>query len=212
MTGLAVFECLACGEKFNRFPSRNRGAGIYCSRQCFGLAHRGRNSSRYGLGQGLGHYVSEETKRKLSISNRGQTRTDETRKRMSLARMGRKPTAVTRLRMSEMQKISQNRPGVKERRSEKQKGPRHWNWKGGISGTNHLTRVSYKFREWREAVFKRDDWTCQDCGLRGGFLHPHHILAFAEFTKLRFEINNGKTLCVNCHRQLHFGGVLRQSP
>ena len=129
---------------------------------------------------------------------------------MSLARMGKKPTTVTRLRMSEAQKIAQNRPEVKERRSAEQKGPKNWNWKGGISGANRLERLSYKFREWRAAVFQRDDWTCQDCGLRGSFLHPHHIFAFAKFTKLRFEVNNGTTLCVNCHRQLHFGGVLRQ--
>jgi hypothetical protein len=83
-------------------------------------------------------------------------------------------------------------------------------WKGGISDINRRIRASKKFKEWREAVFKRDNWTCQICGDRSGrgrgksvILHPHHIKHFAKFKELRFNIDNGKTLCVSCHRLAH---------
>jgi 5-methylcytosine-specific restriction endonuclease McrA len=64
-----------------------------------------------------------------------------------------------------------------------------------------------KFRRWREAVFKRDDYTCQFCKERGGELHPDHIKPFALFPRLRFDINNGRTLCVACHRKTPTWGM-----
>jgi 5-methylcytosine-specific restriction endonuclease McrA len=57
---------------------------------------------------------------------------------------------------------------------------------------------------WREAVFARDKWTCQDCGdKKGGNLEAHHIKSFAEFPELRFAIDNGITLCKDCHKIIH---------
>ena len=52
-------------------------------------------------------------------------------------------------------------------------------------------------------MFVRDGWTCQKCGKRGGMLHPHHILNFAEHPTLRFRVDNGVTLCVSHHREFH---------
>ena len=54
-------------------------------------------------------------------------------------------------------------------------------------------------KEWRTKVFKRDNWTCQECFKRGGKLQAHHITPYKENTELRHDINNGKTLCVECH-------------
>ena len=57
------------------------------------------------------------------------------------------------------------------------------------------------YRLWREAVFKRDDYTCQNCGKRGGKLNADHIKLFALFPELRFKVSNGRTLCnAPCHR------------
>lgn len=54
---------------------------------------------------------------------------------------------------------------------------------------------------WRKAVFERDDYTCQACGIRGVKLEADHDLPFQFFPDLRFELLNGRTLCVPCHRK-----------
>ena len=77
---------------------------------------------------------------------------------------------------------------------------RNPNWRGGISSMNNRIRRRTEFRLWREAVFARDNWTCQECGQRGGVLHPHHIKSFKQYPELRFAIDNGKTLCIKCHK------------
>ena len=56
-------------------------------------------------------------------------------------------------------------------------------------------------REWRQAVFERDDWTCQECGQKGGRLQADHIKPFATHPELRHDLDNGRTLCVDCHKK-----------
>lgn len=65
---------------------------------------------------------------------------------------------------------------------------------------------SFEGRRWREAVYQRDDYTCQDCGHRGGRLHSHHIKSFKNFPHLRWNTSNGLTLCVECHKETNTYG------
>lgn len=71
--------------------------------------------------------------------------------------------------------------------------------------TYHLTKRNKHGnafdREWRIKVFKRDDYTCQGCGIRGGRLQAHHIKPYREYPELRHDIDNGQTLCIDCHKQ-----------
>lgn len=61
--------------------------------------------------------------------------------------------------------------------------------------------------EWRNAIYKRDDYTCTKCGARGVELNADHILPFSAFPDLRFDIDNGRTLCRPCHEETPtFGG------
>ena len=41
----------------------------------------------------------------------------------------------------------------------------------------------------------------QGCGKRAGELHTNHIKPFAIFPELRFELANGRTLSVPCHKK-----------
>ncbi len=62
-------------------------------------------------------------------------------------------------------------------------------------------RPRYEMTIWTRAIFERDDFTCQACGIRGGKLNAHHILSYSEFPHLRWNLNNGITLCVPCHKK-----------
>jgi hypothetical protein len=85
------------------------------------------------------------------------------------------------------------------KRSESNSGDKCYKWKGGISSENEILRKSIEYRLWREAVFARDNFTCQKCAVRGGQLNAHHIKQFSQFPELRLAIDNGITLCEACH-------------
>ena len=73
-----------------------------------------------------------------------------------------------------------------------------------ITPIHKRIRGSLEFRQWRESVFKRDNWTCQKCGKRSKknawlIIHAHHVKPFAIFPELRFIVDNGQTLCKDCH-------------
>ena len=82
-------------------------------------------------------------------------------------------------------------------------GKHHWNWKGGITPKNQKGRASKEYADWRKAVFIRDDFTCQKCGIKGGKLNAHHIKTWATYPDLRYDVTNGITLCSKCHKELH---------
>ncbi|RTL07750.1 HNH endonuclease [Candidatus Dependentiae bacterium] len=67
-------------------------------------------------------------------------------------------------------------------------------------------RMSEEHKAWSNAVRGRDKFTCQLCGgkpKRRKSIHAHHIVPFAEDASLRFDVNNGVTLCRMCHRRVH---------
>lgn len=55
----------------------------------------------------------------------------------------------------------------------------------------------------RNGVFKRDSFTCRICEITGGKLQAHHLNGWNWFREGRFDINNGVTLCVDCHKEFH---------
>lgn len=77
------------------------------------------------------------------------------------------------------------------------------NRKGGVSTENHRIRTSAAYRNWRTEVLSRDKYICQRCGKEGGKLNVHHIKSFCANKELRTSIDNGITLCEECHREVH---------
>jgi hypothetical protein len=61
-----------------------------------------------------------------------------------------------------------------------------------------------EYREWKARVNVRDNYICQECGKKG--CEAHHIKSWYEFPELRFDVNNGITLCLDCHKTSKHGG------
>jgi ribosomal protein L32 len=94
-------------------------------------------------------------------------------------------------------------------------GEKHHNWKGGISKVDKRCRNMAEYKEWRESVFKRDAWTCQECKSSGVYVTAHHINGFSKTIKDNdindvssarecddlWDIDNGVTLCEDCHSE-----------
>jgi hypothetical protein len=155
-----------------------------------------------------GIYIrKEESKKKISTilkqkykdgkiktpSRKGILHTEETKKKQSKSNKGRN-TWTKGTHMSEE---------LKRKLSLGMKGEKGSNWRGGVSSINHQIRNSLDYHIWRSKVFQRDSWTCQTCNVRGVYLNCHHIKGFAEYPELRFDVNNGVTLCKECHRLVH---------
>jgi hypothetical protein len=83
------------------------------------------------------------------------------------------------------------------------KGKDSFNWRGGITPENERIRHSKEYKEWRLHVFERDNFACVNCGdNKGGNLNADHIQPFSLFPELRLDINNGRTLCIDCHKEI----------
>jgi hypothetical protein len=106
-------------------------------------------------------------------ANTGRYRSPETLERMSIAQRG------------------------------KRAGPLSGAWKGGVTPKNHLLRNSFEYMAWRKGVFERDGYICSICAKHGGDLEAHHINNFAEHGDKIFDIENGVTMCVPCHKRFH---------
>lgn len=119
---------------------------------------------------------------KLGGIGKGQRMSMESRARMRLARVGMKLSLEHRRHISEALR-----------------GPKNHFWRGGQVSENMKVRLSFEYKEWRKAVFERDDYTCVSCGRRGGTLHADHIRSFADYPELRLLLENGRTLCKPCH-------------
>ena len=162
-------------------------------------------------------HLSIETKRKISNSlkgriswNKGKELSDEIKRKMSEARKGRAPwnkgkTGVysdeTRRKLSEAGNGKKHSEKTKKKMSEARKGKKNANWQGGITPINFKIRNSKEYALWRIAVFERDNYTCVWCGdNKGGNLNADHIKPFAFYPELRFAIDNGRTLCIPCHK------------
>lgn len=92
-------------------------------------------------------------------------------------------------------------------RSESMKGAKSHFWKGGLTNANRLLRNNAQTKRWKRDVLVRDDFTCKLCGQRGGTLEVDHIKRWADFPELRWDLDNGRTLCKPCHRMTPtFGG------
>lgn len=101
------------------------------------------------------------------------------------------------------------------------RGSKHFKWKPPnerIEPVNKQIRNCSKMKLWKISVFKRDKYSCVQCGKKQGAntqINADHIIPFAEIKRANkiktlkdallceklWDVSNGRTLCVECHRK-----------
>ena len=156
----------------------------------------------------MGRKFSSETRAKIGAKNRenyadgkgpmaGKQHTEETKAKMSVGAKKRGTNGVKPKWTAELRR--------KASASAKARGETHnffVDGKGHERDTERRTAMKgVEYRLWREAVFSRDDWACQECGARGGKLVADHVQPWAGHPELRYDVGNGRTLCQGCHKK-----------
>ena len=81
------------------------------------------------------------------------------------------------------------------------RGKSHWNYRGYKNKDERDVLMSQdEYIQWRKKIFERDNYTCQHCGKRGCYLEADHIKSWLLYPELRYNLNNGRTLCRPCHQ------------
>ena len=149
--------------------------------------------------------MTEEHKKKISIANKGRKlppKSDVTKSKMREAKLGKKHSIETIQKMVEAKKniTIETRKKLSEKMKDRVNKGIHNLYKGGITPVNRLIRECSEYKLWRKAVFERDNYTCIFCKRRGVKLEADHIKPFSLYPELRFAIDNGRTLCKECHK------------
>lgn len=161
----------------------------------------------------------ESVKKHMSQKMKGRIFSESTIEKMSLAAKG-KPKLWLRGKPLAM--------GTKIKISNSHRGYKNPNWKGGIYPEIRLIQDCSQYKRWRQSIFMRDNFTCQGCNIKGGYLHAHHIKPFhilieelkenlslldlydaAMIYAPLWDLDNGITYCKKCHDSLKGkGGIL----
>ena len=217
--------CQTCKKEFYIYPCEEKeGRGKYCSHECYWQSYKTRPKSGQirkclvcgktfyaipaNIKNGNSKYCSHEC---FGLGTR--TRKRVMRKCLNCGRQFEVvSTAIGRRACKYCSLECRNEYYRKDKTF---KGENCRFWKGGITPLARAIRRSSSYRQWRKAIFARDNFTCVLCGRRGGRLEADHypvafasILAKSNVKSLEEAINfhefwntdNGRTLCFDCHR------------
>lgn len=175
----AEFCSVSCRQAYRNHPDRNPSKSIEARKRI--------SESRKGKPTTLGKPCSEKTKKKISKALMGRP-------------TGRRPS----------QKVIDAFVKAGKKNLLRKSGPSHPMWKGGHSKERHARYKDPEYTEWRTKCLERDGYTCQWCDAKNGMgekivLQVHHKIHYWKRPDLRYDIDNGVTLCKSCHQKAHKG-------
>ena len=196
------FKCKICGKEFKSLKACATRTPKFCSSKCYGISIAEFKECAWCRKKYYNYKSKKYCSRKCSgFAKRGKRFSQDHREKLSLAKKGKPIKHFIENKEEITAKIIQKQKGVPR---PKWSGKNHPNWQGGKTPKNLRIRNSIKFKEWRSEVFRRDRWVCQKCENKNGSkINAHHIKPFARYPELRFEIKNGITLCIECHKLEH---------
>ncbi len=183
-----VGYCKNCSKEFRTFPSSVKRGVKYCSHSCAMVVRH-----REGY--------------KTSVSLRGSLNPNWTGGKPICIDCGERCSHFKAKRCGNCWKLFLSN----------KTGERHHNWiadrtKLAILSNGEEYRNSPASREWSKNVRNRDKWSCRIADINcGGRLEAHHILGWTQYPELRYEVNNGITLC-HFHHPRKRNDEMRLSP
>jgi len=227
--------CLTCKIIFIQHDCYDRK---YCSRKCYfaSLKESMKNNTR-GFQKNIKVVHSRETTEKIRKANFGRKASKKARKKLSISHLGivggmkdKKHSDESKLKMSQSAKKTFSNGRISWQKGKKcpqLSGKNSHCWKGGITELYNMIRNSFENKQWRNEIYRRDNYTCQDCFKRGNNLEAHHKYRFSyilrdflnEYNQFSptedketlvrlsitykpfWDIDNGETLCQSCHRK-----------
>jgi hypothetical protein len=198
-------QCLPCKSKRGEKHKKDCGC---CACKAIRGEYKGENSWMFGRkgekSPSFGLHRSKKTRLKISIN--------------------------TKIAMQKLEVKAKHRQYVENRDFFGSGNPAY---KGGITELHFLVRCLENTNIWRTSIFKRDNYTCRECGKTKCYLEAHHIkefnIIFQEFLQLYnqfspiedketlvrlaityepfWDVNNGKTLCKDCHNKTKTGRI-----
>lgn len=205
ITSRAVIKCKTCGKSFSVANCRKEKAK-YCSFECYWNNGRKKVKCLVCGTIFVSHKFSKKKLCSLNCRNRnlkenpywlGKNHKEETKKRLSNIHKGKRLSPRTEFKKGNVPyNNGEKRPEVAKEN--------HWNWQGGITAKLKALRQTLEYKQWRKAIFERDNYTCVFCGKKSKkaqpvYLQADHIKPFALYPELRFDLDNGRTLCNECH-------------
>lgn len=206
------YFCIDCGEKIHYQTA------LYGQKRCLSCASKGENNPSFGK-----HYYKYNITKKVLIQEYIKNKKSP---RQIAKKLNCSITPIIRLLKKYKIKIRTASEAIKGISKCKGKdnyfygkhlfGSSNGNWKNGISILNNCIRTNDFYKKWRNKVFKRDNYTCQECGQIGGDLEAHHKKAFIKILKENkintikkalkckklWNVNNGITFCIKCHSKI----------
>ena len=90
------------------------------------------------------------------------------------------------------------------------KGENHPNYRHDLTEEERkeleLARRDGRQLKWARIVKMRDNYICQCCGIKKSNkvkIEAHHIDNFHDDIQGRYDVTNGITLCLICHKEFH---------
>ena len=196
------------------FSDIEKGEIIECYQKGNSLAEVG---NMFNITIGAVHYILKKNnidRRKLSDANSAKW-TDEKRKLQSEKRKGVASCALGKTWKLKHIKKYPTRTGENNHL-----------WKGGKTKLSQQIRTSAEYSFWRKQVFDRDNYSCVECGRKRKkgdrvIIEADHIFPFSKILddfnitsieeaiscKKLWDIENGRTLCRDCHKKTETWGI-----
>jgi len=219
-----IIECEYCHKSIEREPSKVRSRQHhYCNIVCYNKATKRKYTYPYLLGQckecGKDIFVNDS-------SYTGKVRTKHFCNKTCIMKYRNRLIWTPEARRKQGENARRiNRGKVRSFEAKihyalANIGDKSHFWLGGKTDKSREIRNCFRMVDWKKAVLKRDNYTCLLCGKQGGYLEADHIEPFS--VRLQrlinksgqdnlyekalcyeplWDINNGRTLCPNCHRK-----------